>query len=83
MQFFSSEGYESTDNREIEAGWEKIAIYVSLDMDFNHVAVSDGRVWKSKLGKGQDIEHYSLAVLEGDQGDEYGIVDCIMKRQIK
>lgn len=84
VEIFASEGFEKTDNREIEPGWEKIAIYVSLsDMDFSHVTMSDGLVWKSKLGKGQDIHHYSLEVLEGDQADEYGIVDYIMKRPIK
>jgi len=83
-EMFTSDGYELTDNREIESGWEKIAIYVSLvDLEFSHVAKSDGRVWKSKLGKGQDIYHSSLDVLEGDQGDEYGIVDRILKRPTK
>ena len=80
-RIFISEGFEITDNREIEPGHEKIAIYTSLDtFEFSHIAKSDGRVWKSKLGKGQDIEHYSLDVLEGDQADEYGIVECILRR---
>jgi hypothetical protein len=83
-QIFISDGYTLTDNQEIEPGWEKIAIYVSLeDMEFSHVARSDGEVWKSKLGKGQDIDHHSLSVLEGDNGDEYGIVDRILKRRIE
>jgi len=83
-EIFTSDGYQPTDNPEIELGWEKIAIYVSLrDFEFSHVARSDGKVWKSKLGKGQDIDHYSLDVLEGDEADEYGIVDRILKRQIK
>lgn len=70
-----------TDDREIQAGFEKVAIYVSLtDGNPSHVAVSDGRIWKSKLGKGQDIYHYSLSVLEGDQADEYGIVERVLKR---
>jgi hypothetical protein len=52
-------------------------------MEFSHIARCDGKVWKSKLGKGQDIEHNSLAVLEGDQADEYGLVDRVMKRAIQ
>jgi hypothetical protein len=67
-----------------ESGYEKIAIYASLeDLEFSHVARSDGRVWKSKLGKGQDIEHYSLHVLEGDQADEYGIVERVLRKPIQ
>jgi hypothetical protein len=82
-EIFTSDGYEPTDNKTIEPEYEKVAIYASLDdMEFSHIAKCDGRVWKSKLGKGQDIEHYSLAVLEGDQGDEYGIVERILRRRL-
>ena len=49
----------------------------------SRVAKSDGRVWKSKLGKGQDIEHFSLDVLEGNEADEYGIVERILRRPLK
>jgi hypothetical protein len=83
IEIFTSTGYEIIKNQEIEPGWEKVAIYVSLeDMEPSHVAKSDGRVWKSKLGKGQDIEHYSLDVLEGDTVDEYGIVECVLGRRL-
>jgi hypothetical protein len=80
-QVFLNKGYERTDDRKVEAGFEKVAIYVGLDdMLASHVAISDGYVWLSKLGKGQDISHSSLDVLEGDQEDEYGIVDRILRR---
>jgi hypothetical protein len=60
-----------------------VAIYIDLsDMLPGHVAVSDGQVWKSKLGRRQDIEHASLDLLEGDQLWEYGIVERILKRKI-
>ncbi len=67
-----------------EPGFEKVAIYTDLE-DFSpgHIALSDGKVWKSKLGRLQDIEHASLDLLEGDQGWEYGIVERILKRKIK
>jgi hypothetical protein len=82
-QIFTSEGFVVTMNHEIEPGWEKVAIYASLDtFEFSHVARSDGHVWKSKLGKGQDIYHYSLAVLEGEDIDEYGIVERVLRRPI-
>jgi len=83
-EIFTREGYELTDNREIEPGFEKVAIYIDLgDLLPGHVAMSDGRVWKSKLGRLQDIEHSSLDLLEGDQNWEYGIVERILRRRIK
>lgn len=76
------QGYEPTDSHEVEFGFEKVAIYVSLkDTEPSHVAISDGRAWKSKLGRGVDIEHHSLGVLEGQELDEYGIVKRVLKRK--
>jgi hypothetical protein len=83
VRAFTERGYELTDNRNIEPGYEKVAIYVNADdLEFSHIAHSDGVVWKSKLGKGQDIHHYSLDVLEGDEIDEYGIVDKVLRKPI-
>jgi len=83
-EIFERDGYEETDNRDIEPDCEKVAIYVDLqDMLPSHVAKSDGRTWKSKLGKGQDVEHASLELFEGDQFDEYGIVAVVLKRATK
>jgi len=80
---FTSEGFALTNNHDIESGYEKVAIYASLEtFEFSHIAKSDGKVWKSKLGSGQDIYHYSLAVLEGDQADEYGIVERVLRKPI-
>ena len=82
-EIFTSQGFELTHNHEIEPGYEKIAIYASLEtFEFSHIARSDGTVWKSKLGSGQDIHHYSLGVLEGDEADEYGIVERVLRRPI-
>lgn len=84
VELFTEDGYELTNDREIEKGFEKIAIYVDLgDMRPGHVAKSDGRVWKSKLGRYQDIEHSSLDLLEGNQYWEYGIVERILRRPLK
>jgi len=51
IELFVRDGYEPcNDRREIEPGFEKVAIYVDLaDLKPSHVARSDGRVWKSKL----------------------------------
>lgn len=84
VEIFTREGYQLTSNREIEPGFEKVAIFVDLkDMLPGHVAKSDGRTWKSKLGRYQDIEHSSLDLLEGDQHWEYGIVERILRRPLK
>lgn len=84
-RIFTADGYAETNDRNIEAGYLKAAIYVDMqDFDtYSHVAMSDGVVWKSKLGKGQDIEHDSLDLLEGDQKDEYGIVATILRKAIR
>ena len=81
-EIFTNDGYELTNNRDVEAGFQKVAIYIDLtDMLPSHVAIADGETWKSKLGKGQDIEHSSLDILEGDECCEYGIVDKILRRR--
>jgi hypothetical protein len=83
---FEIHGYKISrhDDYGLELNTDKIAIYVDLDLTPTHVArqLPDGR-WKSKLGKGHDIEHDSLDALEGDQMDEYGIVAQIMKRVLQ
>jgi hypothetical protein len=82
-QIFTALGFQLTSNHNVELQYEKVAIYVSLeDLEFSHIAWSDGLVWKSKLGSGQDIDHYTLDVLEGDQIDEYGIVDRVLRKPI-
>ena len=84
-RIFIADGYVETAYRNVEAGYLKAAIYVDLeDIDtYSHVAMSDGAVWKSKLGKGQDIEHDSLDLLEGNQEAEYGIVATILRKAIQ
>ena len=83
VKIFTDQGYVLTKNRGVEPGFEKVAIYVDQkDVDQMHVAKSDGRSWKSKLGRYQDIEHDSLSLLEGDVEWEYGIVERVLKRPI-
>jgi hypothetical protein len=78
---FTRQGYSVTGSRDIEPGFQKVALYVRLeDMSPTHFAISSDRTWKSKLGRGVDIEHANLDVLEGDAADEYGIVDTVFRR---
>lgn len=82
-KIFTDQGYELTDKRDIEEGFEKVAIYVDLeDLLPSHVAITDGRVWKSKIGRLQDIEHTTLDLLEGDRYWEYGIVERVLRRKM-
>ena len=80
IEVFTGAGYERSDNHDAEPGYEKVAIYVDLDLIPTHVAASDEDGWKSKLGKGQDIWHATLESLEGNQEDEFGIVECVLRR---
>jgi hypothetical protein len=83
VAIFIAQGYEKTNNYAIEEGFEKIAIYVDQnDLSPCHVAKSDGRVWKSKLGKSHDIEHATLDLLEGYGRYDYGIVGEVLKREM-
>ena len=79
-QIFIDQGFEVTNFREIEEGFEKVAIYIDFrDLLPSHVSFSDGVAWKSKLGRSVDIEHLSLDLLEGDQAWEYGIVERVLQ----
>lgn len=63
-----------------EKGFEKIAIYANATGDATHVArqTKSGR-WTSKLGDWEDIEHNTLAALEGEF---YGKAVQILKRAV-
>lgn len=77
---YEREGFEPCDTPIHESGYERVAIYSKSDGKASHVArqLPDGR-WTSKLGDWPDIEHDSPEALEGDF---YGHVSSIMRRQI-
>ena len=77
---YRSKGYEDCDNKDVEAGYEKIAIY-TLNNIPTHAAkqLPDGR-WKSKLGQREDIEHNTTEALENPQ---YGAAQKFMKRKLQ
>ena len=78
MKMFESRGFLPCDTGQHEPGFDKIALY-GRDGEFLHVALQlpTGR-WTSKLGSLEDIEHDTLAALEGNV---YGMVTCFMKRE--
>jgi hypothetical protein len=79
IKAYQTLGYECCDNRDLEPGFQKIAIY-TYNGEPQHVArqEEDG-MWKSKLGDWEDIKHE----LEGlENPNYYGVVEQILKRPI-
>jgi len=76
---YSTLGYRKCDNRDLEAGSEKIAIFVDASGTPTHAArqLPNGR-WTSKCGSLEDIEHE----LEGLMGTPYGEVGMVLKRSL-
>jgi hypothetical protein len=79
QQAFASLRYELCADAELEAGFEKIALY-AIGGTPTHAArqLPDGR-WVSKLGELEDIEHASLEVLSGGP---YGGVIAVLRRPV-
>lgn len=82
---FQKLGYETCDDAELEKGFEKVAVYVSIKDEIHspkgtptHMArqLASG-IWTSKLGADVDISHNSLQDVEGKI---YGEVRQILKR---
>ena len=76
VQAFASEGYQLCETRELEAGSEKIILYV-LDDKPTHAArqLPNGR-WTSKLGRAEDIEHDP----DDLTGTIYGVIALVLQR---
>ena len=66
MEAFATLGYEECENCELEAGYEKVALYAGPDHAPTHAArqLDDG-AWTSKLGPKEDIEHRSVNDVSG------------------
>ena len=75
-------GFVACDSADLEPSVVKIAIYVDRDGVPSHAARQTRQgTWISKLGRGKDIEHSTLDLLAGDQRDEYGKVERILKKR--
>lgn len=77
IQAYQTLGFMTCDSAELEAEFEKIALYVDDEGIPVHAAkqLSTGK-WSSKLGWLEDIEHE----LEGLTGERYGNVGQILRR---
>jgi len=81
VDMFRSQGFELCDDRGIETGYEKIALYANRSGEFSHVAIliPSGR-WASKMGDWEDIEHETPDDLNGDL---YRAPRAFMRRHAK
>jgi hypothetical protein len=80
MRAFAAIGYEERATGELEAGFQKVALYAVKTDDWLHAAVQEANgEWSSKLGSGYDIRHKSPHCVEGLL---YGKIACFMKKRI-
>lgn len=65
VSVFESMGYIACDNKNVEPGFKKIAIYADSSNLPTHVArqLPDGK-WTSKLGDEEDVEHQFIHAWE-------------------
>lgn len=77
---YATVGYSVCNNATLEAGYEKIALYVDSGGLPTHAArqLPSGQ-WTSKLGPAWDISHQLTSGLEGS---EYGNVARYLKRKV-
>jgi hypothetical protein len=85
IQAYAVMGYQvcSSQCREPEPGFQKIALYIDEDGIPTHAArqLATGE-WSSKLGRAEDIAHRTLEALESgeDKTLGYGLASLILKR---
>lgn len=83
IQAYGTLGYVVCGDGVLEAGFEKVALFVEADGSTpSHAArqLPSGK-WTSKLGEWEDVEHYSLPPLEDRRfGMGYGTVAKFLKR---
>lgn len=79
IQVFAGIGYQACISRELEAGVEKVAIFVDSGLAPTHMArqLPSGE-WTSKCGRAEDLTH----PLEALEGEVYGTVAQIMRRPV-
>jgi hypothetical protein len=79
VKALSLHNFKLTDTGDLEPGFEKVCIYMNDDGSPEHVARQlESGEWTSKIGKREDIQHATLAALEGK---EYGDATIFMKRK--
>jgi hypothetical protein len=78
LSAFATQGFEQCNDPDIEAGFEKIALY-GTNVEIKHAARQlPSGYWTSKLGNHVDVEH-ELAQVEGNS---YGRVVAYLRRSV-
>jgi hypothetical protein len=79
IRAFEAKGYKVCQSAELERDVEKVAIYAGLSGNPTHAARQlESGMWLSKCGDLEDIEHKTLAALEGKV---YGNVVVVLARK--
>lgn len=81
IQAFEAIGFIQCESAQHEKGFIKVALYYNpQNKNWTHAAREsrNGDYWMSKLGTSHDIHHGTPFTLEGDN---YGKVYCIMKKE--
>jgi hypothetical protein len=78
IKVFADHGYQDAADDSLEPEYEKIAIYATHETPEHVARQKASGVWTSKMGRGHDIDHATLAALEGET---MGKVIKIMKRR--
>lgn len=81
VRLYAQEGnFHPCDHHAHELTYDKLAIYCNQQGEVTHVArqLASGK-WTSKLGDWEDIEHKTLA---GIEGQFYGKVAKVLKRKL-
>ena len=75
---FAGLDYEPCVDAGVEDGYTKVALYQSNGQWTHAARQMPSGYWRSKLGDGALVEHYTLQSLVGTM---YGVVHCIMRRR--
>jgi hypothetical protein len=79
LRIYEIHGYTRCPTGELEADFEKIALFVDEFRIPSHASYQkDNGKWVSKCGEYEDIEHDSLEALEGS--DNYGTIEAYLRR---
>jgi hypothetical protein len=74
---FGTIGYEPCDSHDLEAPFEKVAIYATGNSTKHMARQLSSGAWTSKLGEWWDIDHPSIEEIEGAH---YGVRVQILRR---
>ena len=80
VALFASQGYEISDDSDIEPGVEKVALYADINGP-THAArqIPNGR-WTSKLGGQVDVEHLAPETVSGGAYGDVVVILCRPER---